>query len=106
MAAPTMSEAAWTGQVIEIAQLHGWRVSHSRPARTAQGWRTPVQGHIGAPDLLLARAGDVICAELKTDRGRLRPDQTAWLEQLGAHGCVWRPRDRDHVLARLARRAG
>lgn len=107
MAAPklVMTEADWLRQVIDTALLHGWRVSHSRPARTSQGWRTPVQGHIGAPDLLLARGGDVICAELKTDRGRVSPEQHLWLAALGDHGRVWRPRDRDHVLARLARRA-
>jgi VRR-NUC domain-containing protein len=100
-----MRETDWTRTVIDTAMLHGWRVSHSRPARTAQGWRTPVQGHIGAPDLLLARAGRVLCVELKSDRGRLRPDQRVWLDHLGEHGRIWRPADLDTVLHELKRGA-
>lgn len=98
-----LSEAAWTSWVIDAAKLHGWRVHHARPGRTAQGWRTPVQGHVGAPDLLLARGGDVVCAELKTRTGRVRPEQRDWLHNLGAHGALWRPADAGQVLARLAR---
>lgn len=98
-----LSETAWTGRVIDIARLHGWRVGHFRPAQTAKGWRTPMSGHVGVPDLLLARGGDVLMAELKSDSGRLRTEQVEWLAALGAHGCVWRPRDAHTVLARLAR---
>lgn len=99
-----LTEAEWTTRVIEIAQLNGWRVAHFRPAQTAKGWRTPMQGHIGFPDLVLARGGDVLLAELKTDKGTLRPEQKQWLDQLGPdHGYVWRPRDSDAVVARLAR---
>lgn len=101
--AAALSETAWTGRVIDIARLHGWRVAHFRPAQTGKGWRTPMSGDVGVPDLILARDGDVLLAELKTDRGRLRPEQEAWLDELGVHGCVWRPRDHDAVLARLAR---
>jgi hypothetical protein len=100
-----MREEAWTTWVIEAATLHGWRVSHGRPARTGRGWRTPVQGHIGAPDLLLARDGDVLLIELKSNTGRLRPDQDIWLNHLGPYGGVWRPRDANLVLARLRRTA-
>jgi hypothetical protein len=99
-----LREADWTRTVIEAAQLNGWRVGHFRPAQTAKGWRTPMSGHVGVPDLLLARGGDVLMAELKTDKGRLRPEQVEWLAHLGGHGCVWRPRDSDAVMARLARR--
>ncbi|WP_181778945.1 VRR-NUC domain-containing protein [Pseudonocardia pini] len=100
---PAESEAAFAEWVIQAAQLHGWRVAHFRPARTAAGWRTAVQGHIGSPDLLLARDGDVLLVELKTDRGQLRPDQRTWLDHLGQHATVWRPADRPAILARLRR---
>lgn len=98
-----LSEAAFTGRVIGIAKTYGWRVAHFRPARTQKGWRTPMEGDIGVPDLILARDGDVLLAELKTNSGVLLPDQQAWLDHLGPHGCVWRPRDHGHILARLAR---
>jgi len=103
---PAMTEAEWTTWVIQAAQLHGWMAHHARPARTAQGWRTAVQGDVGAPDLLLARDGAVLAAELKTDKGRVRPEQKVWLAALGDHGRLWRPRDRDDVLAVLNARKG
>lgn len=99
------SEAQFTTWVIELAQRCGWRVTHFRPARTAKGYRTAVQGHVGFPDIALARDGDVLFPELKTDKGRLSADQQAWQTHLGALAVVWRPRDADHIRHRLARPA-
>ena len=94
-AAIPVSEVEFTTTVIEYARLSGWRVFHALPGRTAKGWRTPTQGDVGFPDLAMVR-GDMgsevhleprlIFAELKSDRGRLRPGQTQWLEALGWNG--------------------
>jgi hypothetical protein len=89
---------AW---VIELAKRLGWRVHHTRAARTKNGWRTPVAGHKGFPDLLLCRRGVVIAAELKSSTGRLTADQRRWHEELGSVGRVWRPADRDAIVAEL-----
>jgi len=97
----TLTEADWCAFVVQTARLYGWRVSHQRPARTAAGWRTAIEGDRGAPDLLLARGGVVLLVELKTDRGRLGPGQAEWLAALGPHAAVWRPRDRDAVISAL-----
>lgn len=102
-----LTEAQFQIQVVQLAQLLKWHVAHFRPARViVQGketWRTPVSGNgAGFPDLCMARAGLVIFAELKTDRGKLSPLQMDWLDALGGpaaakgsrHRCyVWRPRD-------------
>ena len=80
-------------------QTSDWR--HARPARTAGGWRTPVQGDKGAPDLLLARGGQVILAELKRDGKNPTADQVAWLNAIGATARLWRPADWMDVLAEL-----
>jgi hypothetical protein len=80
-------EDDWASWVITRAKEHGWRVHHARPARSGRGWRTPVQGDVGAPDLLLARAGEVLHVELK--RGRHLPGPGA----AGVAGCArpaWR----------------
>jgi hypothetical protein len=101
-----LTEEAWQHQVIDLAKLFKWHVHHARPARTEQGWRTPIQGDKGFPDLVLARNGRVIFAELKTDspRSRLRPEQEAWARALTPTAGepthehhVWRPADRRHV---------
>lgn len=98
-----LSEHHFQRTVIDLARLHGWRVSHTRPARTERGWRTPVEGDAGAPDLLLARDGAVLLAELKSARGRPAPDQVAWLAALGPYGRLWRPADFPTIAALLAR---
>ncbi|MFD2421644.1 hypothetical protein [Amycolatopsis pigmentata] len=103
MTALRLTEAQFQQRVLETAAIHGWRYAHFRPARTVHGWRTPVQGYPGVPDLLLARHGVILLTELKTDTGRPTTEQLAWLEQLGNHGRLWRPRDWDQVHAELSR---
>lgn len=95
-----LTEAQLQSAVIDCARLLGWRVAHFRPARTIDGWRTPVAADgAGFPDLVLARRGVVIFAELKGEKGRLTPEQRGWLSTLrgctgGCHWTfVWRPED-------------
>jgi hypothetical protein len=87
-------EHQWATWVIARAKENDYLVVHFRKAQSAKGFRTPVQGHTGAPDLLLARDGDVLLPELKKNDAYPRADQREWLRHLGPHGCVWRPRGR------------
>lgn len=78
-----MTERQLQGAVIDCARLLGWRVAHFRPAKTAKGWRTPVEADgAGWPDLTLIRDGYLIFAELKAATGRLSADQHVWLDDL------------------------
>lgn len=98
-----MSEDDFQRRVIHTAKLYGWLVHHARPAFNKSGkFATPIQGHKGAPDLLLARCGVVILAELKRDRGSLTAEQKDWRAETGGHARVWRPRDWPEVLAELS----
>lgn len=81
-----MTEAEFLQRVMDTARLYGWLAAHHRPARTQQGWRTPMQGDRGVPDLILAKGGRVILAELKSSTGRLGPGQKEWLSALGSEG--------------------
>lgn len=85
----TLSEADFQTTVLDYAHLRGWLVCHVRPARTTRGWRTPIEGDPGLPDLILARDGQVILAELKSRAGRATPQQRKWLEASG--GYLWSP---------------
>ncbi|MBA4187575.1 MAG: hypothetical protein C0467_06105 [Planctomycetaceae bacterium] len=92
------TEADFTAQVIQLAHIHGWKVAHFRPAETAKGWRTAVQGDgAGFPDLILVKAGrPVVYAELKSDGGKTSSAQDMWLETLRltpSQAFVWRPDD-------------
>ena len=90
-----LSEDDLKARVIQTAGLYGWRVCHFRPARTAKGWRTPIEGDAGLPDLVLARDGRVLLVELKSARGKPTDDQVLWLEALGDHGRLWSPKQWD-----------
>lgn len=97
-----LSEDQFQASVIEAAQWYGWVIHHGRPARTAKGWRTAVQGVAGFPDLVLARRGRVILAELKTDRAQPTLNQRHWLTELGTNGRLWRPADWPEILRELS----
>jgi hypothetical protein len=101
-------EAAWQQTIIDLATLYRWRIHHCRPALRASGrYSTPIQGHAGFPDLVLAKAGRVIFAELKTNAAasKLTAEQAAWRDVLlaaGAEWFCWRPRHLPEVRETLA----
>ena len=103
-----MTEAGFKNQVIEIAKRYGWLIHHDLPAIRPNGsWATNTQGHAGFPDLVLARRGSVIFAELKSMTGKVTPGQTAWMKQLEGDPDeyknvdmivqVWRPDDLEMI---------
>jgi hypothetical protein len=94
-----VNENDFLRKVVDLAHIRGWLVHHDRPARTSQGWRSAIQGDPGFPDLVLARNGQTIIAELKTGDGRLTLHQKAWIEQTGCH--VWRPTDWPTIMELL-----
>lgn len=110
----TLSESAFQSQVIALARACGWLVMHSRPARVQRRdgsfrYMTPIQGDAGFPDLVLARRGRVIFAELKRRSGQLKTGQKDWLEAIApsdhpspSHAVyVWRPGDWGEIVETL-----
>lgn len=102
-AAVKVTEAEFLDQVLDAARIFRWRTAHFRPAKTAHGWRTAVQGDgKGFFDLILVRSPRVIFAELKSDKGKLAPEQVAWADALngcdGVEAYTWRPADLDEVM--------
>jgi len=84
-------EAVFQAHVVELAKMSGWKVYHTHDARGSQP---------GFPDLVLVRESACLFAELKTDRGRLTPEQLGWLDALGRAGQyakVWRPGDWEYI---------
>lgn len=96
--AAASSETDFIDTVIELAQQAGWHVAHFRPARTADGgWVTAMKGDPGFPDLVMAKKGSVIFAELKSKNGRPSAVQRSWLAALtDTDGNVW---NGEHVAA-------
>lgn len=80
---PKVSEKAFQSQVVNLARRLGWRVHHSRRVQIAGGGHaTPIQGHRGLPDLVLAKGGRVVFIELKGDGGTFESHQREWAKAI------------------------
>lgn len=96
--AATMTERHLQSQVIALATALDYRSYHTHDSRRSQpGW----------PDLALWRGPVLILAELKTQRGPIRPAQRVVLDALAqtpAVVVVWRPMDLlDGTIERVLR---
>ena len=102
--AAEVTEREFQAQVIELATMLGWRVYHTHDSR---------RSHKGYPDLTLVRPSDhrqgrIVFAELKSERGKVRPEQREWLADLASIGppvesFLWRPSDLEAIGQVLAR---
>jgi len=94
--AVAMSEEDLLAAVLQMCRVFSLRTAHFRPARTEKGWRTSVAGDgQGFPDLIIV-GSRVIARELKSEQGRLTPEQVAWRAALytaGVDATEWRPSD-------------
>lgn len=90
-----------------IAILLGWDFVHFRAAPNFRGtWSVPVTGTMGVgwPDLILVRRGRILAVELKSDTGKVEPEQEkvmALLRDAGVECHVWRPADWPAIVAAL-----
>ncbi len=77
--------------VTDYAHFQGWLVYHVPDSRRVTS--------AGFPDLVLARKGQIIFAELKTHDGRVSLAQQNWIRELDNEHSnnvsvfVWRPED-------------
>lgn len=96
---PPESEREWGRTVYRYAIAGGWSLRyHTHDSRHNSHGTVP-----GFPDWVLGheRKGLMIVVELKSDEGKTRPDQDAWLElwmRAGVPAYVWRPVDEPEVL--------
>jgi hypothetical protein len=88
----SVTERDLAGYVRDVAAAFGWRRYHTWLAKHSPA---------GFPDEVLVRPPRLLFAELKSERGKLKPDQEAWLEALRAvpsvEVYVWRPADIDAI---------
>jgi hypothetical protein len=89
------TEAEFQSAVCELARKLGCLVFHPKNVRRSEP---------GFPDLVIAGNRAFLFRELKTNEGRLRPEQADWIAKLTAAKAdvgVWRPSDWDRVVAEL-----
>lgn len=75
--------------LVRAARGFGWRVYFT--------WSS-MHSPSGFPDLCMVKGERLVFAELKTESGKVSPDQEAWLADLRAAGAevhLWRPADID-----------
>lgn len=83
-----MNEAALQSAVLDLTRWLGLLAFHSGDSRR--------DSCAGFPDLLIAGQRGHIIRELKSEKGRIRPEQADWISRLelgGADVAVWRPAD-------------
>jgi len=96
------TEKQFMAAVVQYAKLKRWKVYHTYSS---------IRSEKGFPDLTLCRVdhkykwsgranhskpGRIVFAELKSEKGRLTPEQEHWLEDLACCPCevyLWRPSD-------------
>jgi len=103
-----MNEAQWQGLVFDFMRVYGWRVAHFGALTVTRDGAprtiTPVHADgAGFPDLVAVhdRHEAIVFAELKSESGRVKPNQRAWSDALLAASIesrnvfvfVLRPRD-------------
>lgn len=105
-----MTEAEWQQQVIDLAHACGWQHLHIRRS-IGKGKRwTTTTNIVGWPDLVLMRPPDgLLFVELKTEDGKVSPEQSTVLDFLDrfafASAHVWRPSDLNEAKSILSRRS-
>ena len=94
-----MTEAELQAAIVDVAELAGWLVFHDHDSR-----RNPA----GLPDLICVKPPRVVFIELKSDTGRVRPEQRTWLDALAEcdtlASALVRPDDLPTVIEYLTRK--
>lgn len=97
MVAEFPQESRWQATVERYFRQLGWSTYHT--------WSS-IKSSPGFPDLAAWHplAGQVVFAELKTEKGKVTVSQASTLADLAASGAevyLWRPSDMDEIMALL-----
>lgn len=90
-----ISEKDLAATVIEMARAYGWLVAGVVDQRVYAR-----RFSAGVPDLMMVRGKRLVFAELKSQRGKVTPEQQEWLSALvvtGAEVYLWQPQDLDLI---------
>lgn len=68
-----VTEREFQHTITDLADVGRWRWFHDHDAR---------RNRAGLPDIVAVRAPRLVFLELKSQKGRLRPEQEAWLDEL------------------------
>jgi len=91
-----ITEKQFLSQVDYLAKNTGWLTYHTWNSQHSAG---------GFPDLCMVRGNRLIFTELKSEVGKVTPEQINWLCKLGQtikpEVYLWRPSDWDRIVEKL-----
>jgi hypothetical protein len=90
-----LSERQFQRQVEDALRLFGWRFYHT--------WNS-FNSARGFPDVIAVRPPRAVALELKSAKGKVTPDQQAWVTAMAESGIeagIWRPEDWDEFAELL-----
>lgn len=91
-----LSEKAFQARVLALAKANGWDAYHTHDSRRSAP---------GYPDLVIAKPGRMLVAELKVGRNKTTAAQERWLalyESIpGVRVFRWRPEDWETIVKEL-----
>ncbi len=91
-----MTEAELQQLLTDAAEMHGWLVFHDNDSR---------RNAAGFPDLVLVKPPRVLFLELKSEIGRVRPEQHVWMDALSRcdtiASAIVRPEHADQIIKYL-----
>jgi hypothetical protein len=97
---PEISEKVWSAQFIQLARTLGWSLTY----HTLNSYGSAK----GFPDWVLCRAGQLCFVELKSEKGKVKPEQQAWIDMLntvpGVSAHLFRPSDFEEAARILGHR--
>jgi VRR-NUC domain len=100
MSALQVRESDWQATVVELLEVYGYRTLHVRRSiGKGQRWATTTS-IAGWPDLLAWRPNRLVAIELKSQGGKVTPEQEQVLAELADAGVetrVARPSDFDEL---------
>ena len=86
------TEAQYQKQIVDLAEACGWLVWHDNDPR---------RNSAGLPDLLMVRGPVLLFIEVKTEKGKVSPEQEAFIGRLKqvkyVHADVVRPRHFEQI---------
>ena len=94
-----LTEAQFQSQILTAARALGWAAYHTHDSRRSAP---------GFPDLVLIK-DRIVFVEVKTDKGRVKPEQEEWGRRIVAAGGEWyvyRPKHWKEVLETLGAKGG
>lgn len=91
------TEAQFQSAVVNVARARGWgMIYHTQHS---------LHSAAGFPDLVMVRGEELLFAELKSAKGKVKPEQIEWIAALGrtpARAFIWRPCDWYEIEEELA----